>query len=98
MPHSATVANIYNPPSLNLFTTSGALEKLEMEMIELLNLRHGQPLCIVSLPTLYDERYGKGLQAEGYLTESRPRAPRREDNEEMIERIYILNDDINLGW
>lgn len=51
-------------------TTPGALEKLELEIIELLNSRHGQPLSIASLPTLYGERYGKGLQAEGYLTES----------------------------
>ncbi|OEL23820.1 Zinc finger CCCH domain-containing protein 54 [Dichanthelium oligosanthes] len=50
--------------------TPGALEKLEMEITELLNSRHGQPLSIASLPTLYGERYGKGLQAEGYLTES----------------------------
>ncbi|XP_066387628.1 zinc finger CCCH domain-containing protein 54-like isoform X1 [Miscanthus floridulus] len=51
-------------------TTAGALEKLELEILELLNSRHGQPLSIASLPTLYGERYGKGLQAEGYLTES----------------------------
>nr|CAB3495486.1 unnamed protein product [Digitaria exilis] len=50
--------------------TPGGLEKLEMEITELLNSRHGQPLSIASLPTLYGERYGKGLQAEGYLTES----------------------------
>ncbi|CAL4915133.1 unnamed protein product [Urochloa decumbens] len=50
--------------------TPGALGKLEMEITELLNSRHGQPLSIASLPTLYGERYGKGLQAEGYLTES----------------------------
>lgn len=50
--------------------TPGALEKLEMEIIELLNARSCQPLSIASLPTLYGERYGKGLQADGYLTES----------------------------
>ncbi|RCV44160.1 hypothetical protein SETIT_9G351900v2 [Setaria italica] len=50
--------------------TPGALEKLEMEITELLYSRHGQPLSIASLPTLYGERYGKGLQADGYLTES----------------------------
>ncbi|KAJ1296566.1 hypothetical protein BS78_01G311100 [Paspalum vaginatum] len=50
--------------------TPGALEKLEMEIIELLNSRSGQPLSIASLPTLYGEMYGKGLQADGYLTES----------------------------
>jgi hypothetical protein len=50
--------------------TPGALEKLEMEITELLHSRNGQPLSIASLPTLYGERYGKGLQADGYLTES----------------------------
>ncbi|AQL10378.1 Zinc finger CCCH domain-containing protein 54 [Zea mays] len=50
---------------------SGALEKLELEIIELLKSRHGQPLSIASLPTLYGDRYGKSLKADGYLTESK---------------------------
>ncbi|XP_062211625.1 zinc finger CCCH domain-containing protein 54-like isoform X2 [Phragmites australis] len=51
-------------------TTPGSLETLEMEITELLNSRRGQPVSIASLPTLYGEKYGKGLQADGYLTES----------------------------
>ncbi|KAL6893476.1 hypothetical protein ACP4OV_007574 [Aristida adscensionis] len=51
-------------------TTPGSLETLELEITELLNSRRGQPVSIASLPTLYGEKYGKGLQADGYLTES----------------------------
>lgn len=48
----------------------GSLERLEMEIIELLKSRRGIPVSIASLPMLYLEKYGKVLQAEGYLTES----------------------------
>ncbi|KAJ7960258.1 zinc finger CCCH domain-containing protein 18 [Quillaja saponaria] len=48
----------------------GLLEKLEMEITELLNSRRGYPVSIASLPMLYYEKYGRTLQAEGYLTES----------------------------
>ncbi|KAM7251391.1 hypothetical protein ACFE04_023274 [Oxalis oulophora] len=48
----------------------GSLENLEMEIVELLKSRRGNPVSIASLPTVYFERYGKNLQAEGYLTES----------------------------
>lgn len=48
----------------------GALGSLESEITELLHSRRGQPVSIASLPTLYGETYGKGLQADGYLTES----------------------------
>ena len=48
----------------------GSLEKLEMEITELLRLRRGMPVSIASLPMLYYEKYGRNLQAEGYLTES----------------------------
>ena len=51
-------------------TTPGSLERLEVEITELLHSRRGQPVSIASLPTLYGEKYGKGLQADGYLTES----------------------------
>ncbi|CAM0873618.1 unnamed protein product [Alopecurus aequalis] len=50
--------------------TPGSLERLEEEITELLHSRRGQPVSIASLPTLYGEKYGKGLQADGYLTES----------------------------
>ncbi|GMH24377.1 hypothetical protein Nepgr_026220 [Nepenthes gracilis] len=47
-----------------------SLEKLELEITELLKSRRGSPVSIASLPMLYYEKYGKTLQAEGYLTES----------------------------
>lgn len=48
----------------------GSLEKLEMEITELLRSRRGMPVSIASLPMLYYEKYGRNLQADGYLTES----------------------------
>lgn len=48
----------------------GSLEKLELEITELLKSRKGHPVSIASLPMLYYEKYGRTLQAEGYLTES----------------------------
>ncbi|KAJ9182566.1 hypothetical protein P3X46_006549 [Hevea brasiliensis] len=48
----------------------GSLKKLELEIIELLKSRKGNPVSIASLPMIYYEKYGKVLQAEGYLTES----------------------------
>lgn len=48
----------------------GSLEKLEMEITELLRPRRGVPVSIASLPMLYYDKYGKNLQADGYLTES----------------------------
>ncbi|KAK8669362.1 hypothetical protein V6N13_106794 [Hibiscus sabdariffa] len=63
-------------PSLNEagnddnIVSPGTLEKLELELTELLKARRGLPVSIASLPMLYYERYGRTLQAEGYLTES----------------------------
>ncbi|KAJ6334286.1 hypothetical protein OIU78_011227 [Salix suchowensis] len=48
----------------------GSLEKLELELTELLKSRRGVPVSIASLPMIYYEMYGRTLQAEGYLTES----------------------------
>lgn len=48
----------------------GSLERLEMELTELLKERRGMPVSIASLPMLYFEKYGRNLQAEGYLSES----------------------------
>ncbi|KAB5527721.1 hypothetical protein DKX38_021568 [Salix brachista] len=48
----------------------GSLEKLELELTELLKSRRGVPVSIASLPMMYYEKYGRMLQAEGYLTES----------------------------
>ncbi|XP_023744579.1 zinc finger CCCH domain-containing protein 18 isoform X1 [Lactuca sativa] len=53
----------------NVFSP-GSLDKLELELTELLKSRRGFPLSIASLPMLYYEKFGKSLQAEGYLTES----------------------------
>ncbi|KAH7429227.1 hypothetical protein KP509_09G037700 [Ceratopteris richardii] len=47
----------------------GSLERLEIELEELLRGRRA-PVSIASLPQLYYEKFGKTLQAEGYLTES----------------------------
>lgn len=48
----------------------GSLEKLEMELTQLLKFKGGDPVSIASLPMLYHEMFGRTLQAEGYLTES----------------------------
>ncbi|KAK6149386.1 hypothetical protein DH2020_016911 [Rehmannia glutinosa] len=48
----------------------GSLEKLELEITEILKSRRGNPVSIASLPMMYYEKYGRTLQAEGYLTES----------------------------
>ncbi|OAY35019.1 zinc finger CCCH domain-containing protein 18 isoform X2 [Manihot esculenta] len=53
-----------------LVVSPGSLEKLERELTELLIWRRGMPVSIASLPMLYYEKYGRTLQAEGYLTES----------------------------
>ncbi|KAL8209120.1 hypothetical protein R6Q57_008532 [Mikania cordata] len=53
----------------NVFSP-GSLEKLELELTELLRSRKGFPVSIASLPMIYYEKFGKTLQAEGYLTES----------------------------
>ncbi|CAN6470581.1 unnamed protein product [Victoria cruziana] len=47
----------------------GTLERLEMDLAQLLRAKR-TPVSIASLPQLYYERYGRTLQAEGYLTES----------------------------
>ena len=49
--------------------SAGSLERLEYEIQELLRGRKA-PISIASLPQLYYERFGKTLQADGYLTES----------------------------
>ncbi|CAM8944633.1 unnamed protein product [Rhodiola kirilowii] len=49
---------------------SGSLQKLEMEITELLKVRGGGPIPIATLPGIYYDMYGRALQADGYLTES----------------------------
>ncbi|KAM3696229.1 hypothetical protein ACJW31_06G022500 [Castanea mollissima] len=48
----------------------GSLDKLELEIVEILKSRRGNPVSIASLPMIYYEKYGRVLQADGYLTES----------------------------
>ncbi|XP_072951914.1 zinc finger CCCH domain-containing protein 18-like isoform X2 [Typha angustifolia] len=48
----------------------GSLEKLELDIMQLLKEQRGIPVSIASLPVMYFEKYGRSLQAEGYLTES----------------------------
>lgn len=64
---SASSNDLVNEDSV---ISPGSLEKLEHELTELLKSRGGQPVSIAMLPMLYFERYGKVLQADGYLTES----------------------------
>ncbi|KAH7297011.1 hypothetical protein KP509_26G049200 [Ceratopteris richardii] len=51
------------------FFSTISFERLEQELRELLKGRQA-PVSIASLPQLYYERFGKSLQADGYLTES----------------------------
>lgn len=52
------------------FIISSSLAQLELELIQLLKPRRGHPISIATLPSAYYEKYGKSLQADGYLTES----------------------------
>ncbi|KAL4581417.1 hypothetical protein LXL04_017631 [Taraxacum kok-saghyz] len=61
--------SIFAPEDDNVFSP-GSLQKLEIELTELLKSRKGYPVSIAALPLLYYEKFGKTLQAEGYLTES----------------------------
>ncbi|CAA0358153.1 unnamed protein product [Arabidopsis thaliana] len=74
IPERESFAQMFNPNN-NLsdeehVVSPVSLEKLEGEIIELLKLRRGAPISIASLPMMYYEKYGRTLQAEGYLTES----------------------------
>ncbi|KAA8523577.1 hypothetical protein F0562_010000 [Nyssa sinensis] len=62
--------NSYDPANEDEVISPGSLEKLELEITELLKSRRGNPVSIASLPMLYYEKFGRTLQAEGYLTES----------------------------
>ncbi|XP_021740657.1 zinc finger CCCH domain-containing protein 18-like isoform X1 [Chenopodium quinoa] len=64
---------LFSPNELGLddhIFSPGSLEKLELEISELLKSRRGNPVSIASLPMLFYEKYGRTLQADGYLTES----------------------------
>ncbi|MQM21871.1 hypothetical protein Taro_054917 [Colocasia esculenta] len=69
------LTHFLNPNSNDLISedhmiSPGSIEKLEHELTDLLRSRGGQPVSIAMLPMLYFEKYGKVLQADGYLTES----------------------------
>ncbi|KAK9284949.1 hypothetical protein L1049_024131 [Liquidambar formosana] len=74
-PMPESFSQIFSPNSNEIgnddhFFSPGSLEKLELELTELLKSRKGYPVSIASLPMMYYEKYGRTLQAEGYLTES----------------------------
>ncbi|KAE8676319.1 Zinc finger CCCH domain-containing protein 18 [Hibiscus syriacus] len=74
-PMPESFSQIFNPGSNQAgnddkVVSPGTLKKLELELTELLKARRGLPVSIASLPMLYYEKYGRTLQAEGYLTES----------------------------
>lgn len=74
-PMPESIPQILSPTSNELanddhILSPGSLEKLEMELTELLKSRRGFPVSIASLPMIYYEKFGRTLQAEGYLTES----------------------------
>ncbi|GMI66286.1 hypothetical protein like AT2G05160 [Hibiscus trionum] len=74
-PMLETFSQLFSPSSNEAgnddnIVSPGTLEKLELELTELLKARRGLPVSIASLPMLYYEKYGRTLQAEGYLTES----------------------------
>ncbi|KAL0733008.1 hypothetical protein Bca4012_009218 [Brassica carinata] len=71
IPERESFSQMFNPSDDQEHVVSpGSLEKLEGEIIELLKSRRGAPISIASLPMMYFEKYGRNLQAEGYLTES----------------------------
>lgn len=65
-------SQMYGNEALNedQFFSPGTLEKLELEIVDILKSRRGNPISIASLPMIYYEKFGKVLQADGYLTES----------------------------
>ncbi|CAH8326645.1 unnamed protein product [Eruca vesicaria subsp. sativa] len=74
IPERESFSQMFNANSISdeeqHVVSPGSLEKLEGEIIQLLKSRSGGPISIASLPMMYLEKYGRTLQAEGYLTES----------------------------
>ena len=63
----------YHPPLTSdsqVRGVDGALKTLELELVDLLRSRRGRPVSIATLPALYQRRFRKVLQIEGYLPES----------------------------
>ncbi|GFP83658.1 zinc finger CCCH domain-containing protein 18 [Phtheirospermum japonicum] len=68
--HGSNCRNSYEDHHRVLLSHPLSLERLELEIVQLLKAQRGHPISIASLPMMYFERYGRTLQAEGYLTES----------------------------
>ncbi|CAN4102644.1 unnamed protein product [Withania somnifera] len=69
----------------------GSLEKLELEITELLKYKKGHPVSIASLPMMYYEKYGRTLQAEGYLTESQRHGKTGYNLTKLLARLKFVH-------
>lgn len=69
----------------------GSLEKLELEIAELLKHKKGHPVSIASLPMMYYEKYGRTLQAEGYLTESQRHGKAGYNLTKLLARLKFVH-------
>ncbi|CAN4103945.1 unnamed protein product [Withania somnifera] len=69
----------------------GSLEKLELEITELLKYKKGHPVSIASLPMMYYEKYGRTLQAEGYLTESQRHGKAGYNLTKLLARLKFVH-------
>lgn len=106
-PMPESFSQIFSPSSNNELPNDdhmfspGSLEKLETELTELLKSRRGVPVSIASLPMMYYEKYGRILQAEGYLTESQRHGKagysltkllaRLKNSIRLIDRLFFLH-------
>lgn len=68
----------------------GSLDKLELEITELLNDKNGNPVSIASLPMMYYMKYKRTLQAEGYLTESQRNGKAGYNLTKLIDRLKYV--------
>ncbi|KAL3333602.1 hypothetical protein AABB24_033609 [Solanum stoloniferum] len=69
----------------------GSLEKLELEITELLKEKNGNPVSIASLPMMYYGKYGRTLQAEGYLTESQRNGKAGYNLTKLLTRLKFVH-------
>ncbi|XP_006346254.1 zinc finger CCCH domain-containing protein 18-like isoform X1 [Solanum tuberosum] len=69
----------------------GSLEKLELEITELLKEKNGNPVSIASLPMMYYGKYGRTLQAEGYLTESQRNGKAGYNLTKLLARLKFVH-------
>ncbi|KAK4355188.1 hypothetical protein RND71_024159 [Anisodus tanguticus] len=68
----------------------GSLEKLELEITELLKCKKGHPASIASLPLMYYDKYRRTLQAEGYLTESQSHGKAGYNLTKLLARLKFV--------